>query len=262
MFYVVDSLRPIVKKSNPWIPFYYAGAAVGVFICIWFVVRLLLKKRARYGYIFYPQSNNYFKISNHYFISNFLFFIIASSSSIAVISSNHPLYTPTIDKIKNSFLPLGHCVICKNMKVRVVQLKKCSHGICIEDLEGYLESALGDISMFPVKCPLFFEGCSGCIDAVIAKRFLSELNYKRFLDFSDRATFGDGNNSTISHIAIHFDYYKACDVFFVMGLLIFRVIWQVLLELNVHTVRENFAYAAKKLGIMVHAVLLILLMTL
>lgn len=62
----------------------------------------------------------------------------------------------------------------------------------MEDTKGYLESALGDISMFPVKCPMHYEGCSGSIDANIAKRVLSESQYIKFLEFTDRCIYGDG----------------------------------------------------------------------
>lgn len=68
----------------------------------------------------------------------------------------------------------------------------CSHGICLEDLTGYLESALGDIGMFPVKCPMHFDNCKGIIEPKHAKRILSEIQYNKFLEFSDRATYGDG----------------------------------------------------------------------
>ena len=129
------------------------------------------------------------------------------------------------------FLLRGTCVICNTSNIAVVRLTDCSHCICKvrkpcvpvpckylifnlhqEDISGYLESALGDISMFPIKCPLFYQGCKGCITANIAvtipawifkvyvansilicqKRFLSLSNYNRFLEFSDRAAFGDG----------------------------------------------------------------------
>lgn len=53
-------------------------------------------------------------------------------------------------------------------------------------------SALGDISMFPVKCPMHYEHCKGTIDARIAKRILSEAQYSRFIEFSDRSVYGDG----------------------------------------------------------------------
>eukprot|EP00981_Chlorochromonas_danica_P013128 scaffold5903_cov165-Ochromonas_danica.AAC.3 len=58
--------------------------------------------------------------------------------------------------------------------------------------KSYLESALGDIGMFPVKCPMHYEQCTGILDANIARRILTEPQFRRFLDFSDRALYGDG----------------------------------------------------------------------
>lgn len=46
--------------------------------------------------------------------------------------------------------------------------------------------------MFPVKCPMHYEGCTGNINAYLAKRVLSEVQYQRFNEFSDRAIYGDG----------------------------------------------------------------------
>lgn len=77
-----------------------------------------------------------------------------------------------------------------------VLMMKCKHGICIEDTKGYVLSALGDISMFPIKCPMHFDGCNGHIDAYIAQRVLNEQQYCRFIEFSDRATYGDGKRFT------------------------------------------------------------------
>lgn len=85
----------------------------------------------------------------------------------------------------------GECCICKTQNVSIFRLN-CKHGICTDDLEGYLNAALGDISMFPVKCPMHYESCSGIVDASIARRVLPEGQYSRFLEFTDRATFGDG----------------------------------------------------------------------
>ena len=45
------------------------------------------------------------------------------------------------------------CYICKVNPCKVLKLS-CNHGLCIEDIRGYLESALGDISQFPVKVRL------------------------------------------------------------------------------------------------------------
>jgi hypothetical protein len=40
---------------------------------------------------------------------------------------------------------------------------------------------------------MHFEGCTGVVGAKVSKRILSEPQYTRFLEFSDRAIYGDGN---------------------------------------------------------------------
>lgn len=91
----------------------------------------------------------------------------------------------------NTFLRKGECVVCKNPSITVLRLH-CGHGICLEDIKGYLESALGDVSMFPVKCPMHYLGCEGMLDSRTAKRVLTEPQYNRFNEFCDRAMYGDG----------------------------------------------------------------------
>jgi hypothetical protein len=103
----------------------------------------------------------------------------------------HPSFTPRFDAFANKFLRKGQCCICQEPALPVIQIK-CLHKICIDCLKGYLISALGDISMFPVKCPMHYEGCSGQITASISKRILVKSQYERFLDFSDRALYGEG----------------------------------------------------------------------
>lgn len=46
--------------------------------------------------------------------------------------------------------------------------------------------------MFPVKCPMHYEGCGGEITSFVSKRVLAKVQYDRFLEFHDRATYGDG----------------------------------------------------------------------
>jgi hypothetical protein len=104
----------------------------------------------------------------------------------------HPPFTPRLDSFRNKFfLSKGQCSICRDEPVSVIRLK-CSHKVCMECLKGYMEAALGDISMFPVKCPMHYEGCGGEILAGTAKRVLAKSQYSRFLEFHDRATYGDG----------------------------------------------------------------------
>ena len=105
-------------------------------------------------------------------------------------TSLHPPYSPTIDKLRNKFLFTDTCCICKE-NCKVLKLS-CSHIICPEDLKGYISAALGDISMFPLKCPMFHMGCSGFIETKTAKRVMSAAQYERFCDFSDRALYGEG----------------------------------------------------------------------
>jgi hypothetical protein len=108
-----------------------------------------------------------------------------------VIITPHPRYTPRLDHFRNKFLKRGECCVCREPNVVVFRLT-CKHGLCYDDLSGYLESALGNIALFPVKCPMHYEGCTGAIEANIAKRILTKIQYEKFLDFSDRAAFGEG----------------------------------------------------------------------
>ena len=88
-------------------------------------------------------------------------------------------------------LSTGTCCVCSEGPIKVFKVP-CNHSICENDLRGYIESALGDISMFPVKCPMHYEGCEGQIGAILVKRILTLTQYERFLEFSDRAIYGDG----------------------------------------------------------------------
>jgi hypothetical protein len=109
----------------------------------------------------------------------------------------HPRYNARWSNYLNRFLRKGECCVCKSADNVVMKLN-CQHSLCLEDIKGYLESALGDISMFPVKCPMHYNGCNGGIDAYIAKRVLNEVQYTRFNEFSDRAAYGDGKGRLIA----------------------------------------------------------------
>jgi hypothetical protein len=115
----------------------------------------------------------------------------SKSKKYVRVTPNHPRYSKTWDTFRNKFLPKGYCCVCKSITSNVFYLR-CTHAVCVEDLTGYLEAALGDISSFPVKCPMHFEGCTGVVGAKVSKRILSEPQYTRFLEFSDRAVYGDG----------------------------------------------------------------------
>merc|ERR1712100_43679 len=39
---------------------------------------------------------------------------------------------------------------------------------------------------------MFHEGCTGVIDAKVAKRVLTRNQYERYINFSDRAMYGEG----------------------------------------------------------------------
>ena len=55
-----------------------------------------------------------------------------------------------------------------------------------------MASALGDASMFPLKCPMHHMGCLNTIGPEVAKRVLSRDEYTRFCSFLDRAILGEG----------------------------------------------------------------------
>jgi IBR domain, a half RING-finger domain len=109
----------------------------------------------------------------------------------ALLAPIHPRYSPQLDRIRNKFLDTGECCVCNTKPIRVLKLS-CGHGLCIEDMNGYLESALGDISQFPVKCPMHYDGCLGTITSGTAKRVLTRIQYEKFIEFADRAAYGDG----------------------------------------------------------------------
>jgi len=120
-------------------------------------------------------------------------------------SSNHhhPPYKGRWDQFCNKLLPKGECIVCKHKNSRVLKLM-CGHQMCLGCLKGYLQSALGDASKFPVKCPMHYDGCSGQVDSLIAKRVLKQEDYYRFNDFSDRALYGEGIIRLSFH---HFTFY-------------------------------------------------------
>ena len=117
--------------------------------------------------------------------------LFASKSRNYRVISPHPKYTPKLDEFLNKFLRKGTCCVCQDGPLKVFRLK-CNHSLCLTCLKGYIEAALGDISMFPVKCPMHYEGCNGNIVSSTVKRILAKSQYERFLEFSDRAMYGDG----------------------------------------------------------------------
>eukprot|EP00605_Chrysophyceae_sp_TOSAG23-4_P001677 GSChrysophyteH1.ASY1.ANO1.1843.1 assembled CDS len=166
------SLLPVIIEVNPWIPYYIAmGSLCGS--CLLFLCALYIRKLS---HKYYPENGcNPFKRIRIY----------------KIVTPRHLSYTPKWDAFRNKFLKTGECAICQDV-TKVFNLKPCNHKLCEEDMAGYLGAALGDISLFPVKCPLHYEGCTSTIDAHIAKRVLDKLSFDKFNQFSDRVKYGEG----------------------------------------------------------------------
>lgn len=108
------------------------------------------------------------------------------------VESPYPKFTPKFDEYRNKFLFKGTCCICNTNSVKVIWLK-CKHKLCVDCLTGYVSSALKDISMIPLKCPMHIEGCTHHIDASVAKRVIKEdEKYGKLIEFMDRAQHGEG----------------------------------------------------------------------
>ena len=91
-----------------------------------------------------------FRFPFPFLFSVFPFLPVKKSPRFVSITPHHPKYSPSLDKFRNKFLPYDVCCICKIDPIKVVHLN-CGHGLCVEDMKGYLDSALGDISQFPLK---------------------------------------------------------------------------------------------------------------
>ena len=167
----VLSLQPAVEEKDPLIPIYIAAACIAFIAAIVIAVMCIRHSLSTRGYVFYPSR--------------------PKRPVYRQITPSHPPYGGRWDRLFNWLLPRGTCVVCKTSGARVLTLN-CAHRMCVECVCGYVESALGDVSMFPVKCPMHFEGCVGNVDSLIAKRVLGPSQYDRFNEFSDRAIYGDG----------------------------------------------------------------------
>ncbi|KAJ1459599.1 hypothetical protein M885DRAFT_613207 [Pelagophyceae sp. CCMP2097] len=86
----------------------------------------------------------------------------------------------------------GECAICYADDSVVLGLLGCGHRICVECLRRYAQAALGDISMFPLRCPMHHNGCKSNITDALARRVLTGAEYRKFNDFVDRCVLGDG----------------------------------------------------------------------
>ena len=117
----------------------------------------------------------------------------------------HPPYTPQMDAFRNKFLPNGTCAICSDGPIPVLTVGACTHTLCLECTKSYLVNSLGDISSFPVKCPMHYEGCTQHVEAKIAKRVLLGTQYDRFLEFYDRAVHGEGMRCIFCNNFVVFD---------------------------------------------------------
>ena len=168
------SLLPKIIKPDPLIPLYIALGALGA-CCFSFVGFYHLRRYLRKHW---PQGG-------------FAALLLPRVKRYQVVTPRHLRYTPRLDELRNRLLRPGKCCVCQDEKLPVFRLG-CHHALCREDLLGYLNSALGDISMFPVKCPMHYEGCAGMIDARMSKRVLSKPLFDKFNEFSDRATYGEG----------------------------------------------------------------------
>ncbi|KAJ1421699.1 hypothetical protein B484DRAFT_120343 [Ochromonadaceae sp. CCMP2298] len=172
-----QSLQPQEKKQDPLLPYYIAAGAVGAFLLLVAIIYNAIKVYAFQGYLLYPSTGGS-SARRRRSLYNFA-------------TPAYPKQNLKWDNFRNQFLPRGTCVVCNVSNLTIFKLK-CGHALCLEDMQGYLESALGDISQFPVKCPMHYQGCEGHIDSKVAKRILSEPQYARFNEFCDRATYGDG----------------------------------------------------------------------
>jgi len=95
-------------------------------------------------------------------------------------------------KLATLLLHSGECLICYESNTKVFELPECQHRICIEDMTSYLNTALGDASMFPLKCPMHHMGCTTVINPQFVRKVLPKSSYLRFSVFHERAVLGEG----------------------------------------------------------------------
>ena len=169
-----DSLHPSPRSTVPWLVIIVSVSVGGGILVI--IISVLC--------LFRGKEDSFL----HRHLLKLRFRNIKVSQFKQIVA--HPRYTPAVDNIKNQFLPISVCCICSAEK-KTLKLG-CEHSLCLECVHGNLEAALNDIGMFPVRCPMHFDGCESLLDAHIAKRVLKEAQYKRFLDFQDRAMYGEG----------------------------------------------------------------------
>ena len=85
----------------------------------------------------------------------------------------------------------GNCIVCFGNE-KTLRLNGCCHQICAGCLRRYVLTALGDASMFPLKCPMHHAGCETVADAKFIQRVLiNRVEFERFNKLNDRALFGE-----------------------------------------------------------------------
>ena len=104
----------------------------------------------------------------------------------------HASYTPIYNTIMNRMNKVGTCTICFDDEEKTFKITGCGHEVCKDCLRSYISTALGDASMFPIKCPMHHTGCLSVFEEKLSQRVLNKDEYERFLLFNDRAVYGDG----------------------------------------------------------------------
>ena len=104
----------------------------------------------------------------------------------------HAAYTPIYNTILNRMNKMGTCSICFDDEEKTFNITGCGHEVCKDCLRSYICTALGDASMFPIKCPMHHTGCLSVFEEKFSQRVLNKDEYERFLLFNDRAVYGDG----------------------------------------------------------------------
>ena len=103
----------------------------------------------------------------------------------------HATYTPILNSLMNRTLKVGECTICFGEE-KCFRLPGCKHEVCVDCLRSYVHTALGDASMFPIKCPMHHMGCLTVLESKFSQRVLNKDEFERFNLFNDRAVYGDG----------------------------------------------------------------------
>ena len=103
----------------------------------------------------------------------------------------HAKFTPIMNNILNRMLKQGECTICF-CEEKTFKLPGCQHEVCLDCLRQYVTTALGDASMFPIKCPMHHTGCLTVLEPKFSQRVLNKDEFERFVLFNDRAVYGDG----------------------------------------------------------------------